>query len=206
MADPAFLIIPGWRGSGAAHWQTIWEVEHPEYRRAEQHDWMNPYRPEWVGGIERAVLAAPGEVLLVAHSLGCLTVVWWAVTRGCSADRVCGTLLVAPPDLGTSGCLPALASFAPVPQFRLPFRSILVASRNDPYATFAASAAMAETWGCELIDAGLAGHINTDSGHGRWPEGEAYLQRLVQGHRPATELVLCKQAACEPSRSERSTD
>ena len=32
-ADPAILIVPGWSGSGPSHWQTIWEREHPEYRR-----------------------------------------------------------------------------------------------------------------------------------------------------------------------------
>jgi uncharacterized protein len=47
----------------------------------------------------------------------------------------------------------------------------VIASRNDPFATFAESEALARTLGAELIDAGLSGHINSESGHGPWPEG-----------------------------------
>jgi len=30
---------------------------------------------------------------------------------------------------------------------------------------------LARTLGAELIDAGFSGHINSESGHGPWPEG-----------------------------------
>ena len=58
-ADPAVLTVPGWAGSGPAHWQTIWEREHPEYRRVEQRDWHNVYRPEWVARLEEAEGSTP---------------------------------------------------------------------------------------------------------------------------------------------------
>jgi predicted alpha/beta hydrolase family esterase len=179
-ADPAVLIVPGWAGSGPAHWQTIWEREHPEYQRVEQRNWHNVYRPEWVARLEESVLSAAREVVLVAHSLGCLAVAWWAATQGCAWGRVRGAMLVAPPDLiSAPGCLPSLASFTPVPRSTLPFPTILVASRNDPYAALDAAARLAAEWGSTLIDAGAAGHINTDSGHGPWPEGQVHLQRLM---------------------------
>jgi len=34
--QPPVLIVPGWTNSGPQHWQTLWEHEHPEYRRVEQ--------------------------------------------------------------------------------------------------------------------------------------------------------------------------
>ena len=40
---------------------------------------------------------------------------------------------------------------------------------------------MAKAWGAELVDIGNAGHINTASGYGEWPEGERLLQRLQAG-------------------------
>ena len=182
MADNTVLIVPGWTGSGAAHWQTVWEREHPEYRRVIQRDWHNVHRPDWVAGLEHAIRSVSGEAVLVAHSLGCLAVAWWATTRGCNRASVRGALLVAPPDLASApGRLPALASFAPLPRIRLPFPSILVASENDPYATFEAAAEFATAWGSDLINAGAAGHINTDSGYGPWPEGRIYLERLMSG-------------------------
>jgi predicted alpha/beta hydrolase family esterase len=36
----------------------------------------------------------------------------------------------------------------------------------------------AQLWGSTLIDLGNAGHINTESGFGPWPEGLALLQDL----------------------------
>jgi predicted alpha/beta hydrolase family esterase len=47
----------------------------------------------------------------------------------------------------------------------------VIASRNDPFASFAESQALAQMLGAELIDAGFSGHINSKSGHGPWPEG-----------------------------------
>lgn len=35
-------------------------------------------------------------------------------------------------------------------------------------------------WGSELHDAGSLGHINADSGLGRWPEGLGLLGTLLQ--------------------------
>ena len=202
--DPTVLIVPGWNGSGPSHWQTIWEREHPEYRRVKQPDWHNAYRPNWVAGLEQAVLSAPGNVVLVAHSLGCLTVAWWAATRGCGWARVQCAMLVAPPDLSSAHSrLPTLVSFTPVPRGLLPFPSVLVASESDPYITFDAAADLAGAWGCGLVNAGTVGHINTDSGHGRWPEGEVYLQRLLSGiPNPARSSSRGAGSESEPWREE----
>lgn len=61
----------------------------------------------------------------------------------------------------------------------LPFPSILVGSENDPYMTAAAAGELARLWGSRFFNAGAVGHINTDSGHGPWPGGEALLRDLV---------------------------
>ena len=36
MSRSNIVIVPGWNGSGPAHWQTIWERDHPEYVRVTQ--------------------------------------------------------------------------------------------------------------------------------------------------------------------------
>jgi predicted alpha/beta hydrolase family esterase len=38
-------------------------------------------------------------------------------------------------------------------------------------APYEHSEALARDWGATLVDAGPAGHINGESGHGPWPEG-----------------------------------
>jgi predicted alpha/beta hydrolase family esterase len=72
-----------------------------------------------------------------------------------------------------------LASWSPVPLKALPFPSVLVGSRNDPFCSFERSRAFADAWGAEYVDAGLQGHINADSGLGDWPEGHARLRALM---------------------------
>jgi uncharacterized protein len=173
------VIVPGWHGSGPAHWQTVWEQNHPEYVRVAQRDWCSVHCADWVMAVDRPVVSSPGEAVLVAHSLGCLAVAWWASVRTDRSRWVQGAMLVAPPDLSSAtGTLPALSSFTPSPLARLPFRSLLVASENDPYAGIDAAARMARKWGSEFMNAGVAGHINADSGHGPWQDGERHFRRF----------------------------
>ncbi len=90
-------------------------------------------------------------------------------------------LLVAPGDTEQPDLRPQLPTWQPIPMTRLPFPSLLVGSRNDPYCQFARAQALARAWGSEWLDLGECGHINADSGLGDWPEGHALLQRLVAG-------------------------
>jgi predicted alpha/beta hydrolase family esterase len=42
---------------------------------------------------------------------------------------------------------------------------------QEKYSAFEDSEALAKTLGAKLVDAGFSGHINSESGHGPWPEG-----------------------------------
>ncbi|MFZ2328029.1 MAG: alpha/beta hydrolase, partial [Rhodoferax sp.] len=61
----------------------------------------------------------------------------------------------------------------------LPYRSIIVASNNDPYCPVRTAGAYARAWGSEFVRLQNAGHINIESGFGAWPLGLALLQSLV---------------------------
>lgn len=180
MSSIRLLIIPGLNNSGPEHWQTLWEARFAGCVRVAQQDWTTPRREDWVKGIEAAVAAAPEPAILIAHSLGCLAVAHWAATGTVGAIRA--ALLVAPPWLGRPDANPAVAaSFLPEPTARLPFRSIVVASRNDPYGPIDRAQALAEAWGSEFVDVGALGHINADSGLRDWPQGQSLLRRLMLG-------------------------
>ena len=169
-AECDILIIPGLGNSGPDHWQTRWERKLPTARRVEQDDWDRPDRAAWVDRIVEAVEAATRPVVLVAHSLGVVTVAHAAERLG--GGRVKAALLVAPPDTARDDMPDVIEeTYGPVPREPLPFPSMLIASRNDPYCTYAAADDMAAAWGAVLVDAGEAGHINAESGHGPWPEG-----------------------------------
>jgi predicted alpha/beta hydrolase family esterase len=62
--------------------------------------------------------------------------------------------------------------FAPCPLIPLPFKSIVVASTDDPFAGLERPKAFAAVWGSELVILESAGHINAASGYGPWPNGE----------------------------------
>lgn len=175
--EPTVLTLPGLHGSGPAHWQSCWESRHPRYRRVQQESWTTPALGDWALALDRAVRAAPGPVVLVAHSLACALVAHWA--RAGLTDRVRGALLVAPADVEVLAPLLGLRSFAPVPRERLPFPARVVASENDPFIALAQAEALARAWGAGFTNAGLLGHINVESGHGPWPEGERLLVPLL---------------------------
>ena len=80
--------------------------------------------------------------------------------------------MVALPDVERSD-MPAEidSAFAPLPRDPLPFPSLLITSRTDPYCAYDRAEDFSYTWGAALVDAGEAGHLNTESGFGPWPEG-----------------------------------
>ncbi|MDA8486866.1 alpha/beta hydrolase [Pseudomonas resinovorans] len=174
-----YLILPGWQGSPDEHWQSHWQRTLPNASRVEQADWNNPDRASWVEALERAIDAERTPVILIAHSLGCVTVAHWAAQSDPDVlRRVRGALLVAPADVQRPGCPEPLKGFAPIPRDLLPFPTLLVGSDNDPAASPQRALEMARNWGAEAAILTGAGHINVKSGHSTWEQGFAHLYRL----------------------------
>lgn len=171
------LIIPGWGDSGPDHWQTWLHHKNPEYKRVVQKEWITVDLADWINTLDRYVLDCAKPVVLVAHSLSCTLVAHWAqLDRG----KVAGALLVAPTDIESKETAPPETwCFAPIPRKKLPFSSIVVASNNDPYTDLGKAQMLAACWGSEFVNIGDAGHINTGSGYGPWPQGEALLAGLL---------------------------
>lgn len=178
MSNTNVLLLPGWQNSGPAHWQSQWQAAHG-YVRVEQHDWARPLRGDWIARLEDVLLQCEEPAVLVAHSLGCLLVAAWAA-HSRNTHRVKAALLVAPGDVEREELRPVLTSWAPIPMLTLPFKSTLVASRNDPYCSFERARQFASAWGADLIDAGPQGHLNAASNIGAWPVGHELLQQLGQ--------------------------
>ena len=170
-------MVPGFTGSGPGHWQSIWEREHPEYRRVQQRDWDHPDPTEWLAVLDRAVRVLSDRVLLVGFSLGCIAIAKWAAGR--KAGKVVGAMLVAPCDVEADAAPPELRCFAPIPLERLPFDSLVVTSSNDPLVSSERAAQFAQAWGSRLVSIGPAGHIHTAAGYGPWPEGHALLRAML---------------------------
>ena len=168
-SEAEILIVPGYTNSGPEHWQSRWQSKLGSARRVEQAVWSKPVREAWVQRVIDEVAAASKPVVLVAQSLGVAAATHAAPHLG---NKVAGAFLVAPPDVANDGIRPKhLMTFGPYPREPLVFPSLVVASRNDPFGTYEHADDIAAAWGSMLLDAGEAGHINTESGHGPWPEG-----------------------------------
>lgn len=167
------LIVPGLDGSPAPHWQHWWQASDPSAILVHQEDWSHPVPEVWEAEIAGAILHHPGAIV-VAHSLGCLVVarllsVWPQL-------RVSGVLLVAPCDPRRSA---RLARFGGYPRQPLGVPAIVAASRTDPWMTIGEAFDLAAGWGADFVDMGAAGHINTVSGFGPWPQGLILRDRLA---------------------------
>lgn len=182
MSEPTVLIVPGLRDHVAQHWQTLLEAQLPRVRAVPPMGRENLDCAARVQAIERAAQAIAGPLVIVAHSGGCIMVAHWAWhTR----RKVMGALLATPPDFESPmpdgyPTIDALRSggWLPVPRARLPFRSIVAASRNDPLGRLDRIAGLAGDWGSEWVDLGEVGHLNPASGFGPWPQALELIARL----------------------------
>jgi predicted alpha/beta hydrolase family esterase len=176
MKKPTIFNVPGLYDSGPAHWQTHWEKEHG-LRRIVQKEWEHPVCEEWICNVDDAIAPYIAEgVILVGHSLGCCTIVRWAE----KFQRIIrGALLVGPSDVEAPSYPPGTSGFSPMPVFRLPFPSIVIASSNDPYVTLQRAREFAVNWGSQFVDCGPIGHINSDSNLGNWAVGYSFLENLL---------------------------
>lgn len=177
------LFVPGLRDHVAEHWQThaAAEMPRPVTVAPLQADGLS--RAARVAALDAALHAIEGEVILAAHSAGCLMVAHWALNP---TRAIRGALLATPADVENP--LPAgyptldaldANGWLPIPRERLLFPAIVVASRNDPLAGFDKVSGIAACWGAELFDAGAVGHLNPAAGFGPWPPATTLIERLV---------------------------
>jgi predicted alpha/beta hydrolase family esterase len=173
------LLIPGLWNSKPEHWQSYWE-KLPRFQRVNQRDWDTPRCEEWIAELDRVVVSLHFDVILVAHSLGCVTVAHWSRTYPDHAKRIKGALLVAPSDVEAPSFPIGSTGFLPMPLERLPFHSTVVCSSNDEWVREERAELFAKSWGSDLSVIDKAGHIGDASGLGMWPDGMKFVVQLEQ--------------------------
>ncbi|WP_380878585.1 hypothetical protein ACFB49_17590 [Sphingomonas sp. DBB INV C78] len=184
-ADATLLFVPGLRDHVEDHWQTHMARAFPGSATVEPLRVDGLSRAARVEALDAAINAIAGDVVLVAHSAGCLMVAHWAETP---TRAIRAALLVTPADVENPlpEGYPQLADldangWLPIARSPLPFPAVVVASRNDPLAPFDRTAALAQAWGARLHDAGEVGHLNPAAGYGPWPQGAALIDDLCRG-------------------------
>lgn len=189
--ETTILFVPGLRDHVEDHWQTHAARDIPGAITVAPLAADRRSRAGQVAALDAALRAIPGDVVIVAHSAGCLTTVHWALAP---TRAVRAALLATPADIETA--LPAgypepaalkQGGWFPIPSKTLPFPSLVVASRNDPLAAFDRVASFADAWGAALHDAGDVGHLNPAAGYGPWPALAGLLDRLDDHARSAAQ-------------------
>ncbi|TPE44357.1 RBBP9/YdeN family alpha/beta hydrolase [Pontibacter mangrovi] len=169
MQHSTVILVPGLGDSGPNHWQSLWQQQFPAFERVQQQNWDAPRQQDWVEELEKEVARhKPDQVVLVAHSLACIAVAFWAQKYN---RKIKGALLVAPADTEAAAFPEAVVGFSPIPLQPLPFKSVVVSSSNDSYISAKRAQQLASAWGSRYVNIGLAGHINSASGYGCWDEG-----------------------------------
>lgn len=163
------LIISDETGADEDHWHSRWERQLSTARCIIQANRKENVHKDQVEQVVNEVKKAEKPIVFIAYSLGVPIVI---EALASIRQKVCGVFFVAPPDMPIPGMNSDYArAFAPYTREPLPFPSLLIASRNDPFCSFEKAEALAKDWRSLFLDAGEAGHIDSKSGHGPWPEG-----------------------------------
>ena len=161
------IFAPDLNGALSDHWQARWTAKLSTARSLDLEPGVEDHEA-WIAAVTHAASGARRPVAFIAHSVGALAVAH-AASRIPGVD-VRGAFLVAAPSdtmLGTIVANPWPAT----PRNRLPWPSVLIASRSDPWAPLEHSRELAEAWGSTFVDAGETGHIAAESGLGPWRDG-----------------------------------
>jgi predicted alpha/beta hydrolase family esterase len=178
------LFVPGLRDHVEDHWQTHAALAFPGSVTVEPLIEDRLSRAARVAALDAALQAIPGDVVIAAHSAGCLMVAFWALAP---TRPVKAALLATPADV-EHPLPPGYPSYddlsangwVPTPRAALQFPTLVVASRNDPLALFDRVEGFARDWGAAVHDAGEVGHLNAPAGYGPWPDGHTLIERMLR--------------------------
>lgn len=188
MTADIFLILHGWGGNKPAHWQehlyagliaagaTVHYPKMPEPTAPDLDAWLARAGAE-LDEIQAQSPDAPLTVL--THSLGAITWLHLAASRGTGANRIADrVLLVAPPyvlpQAPPPDAPPSVTAFFPPPLDPAAIRAIarethIIASDTDDYATFDQTSGYAAKLEVPIQLLKGAGHISPYYGYGEWP-------------------------------------
>jgi predicted alpha/beta hydrolase family esterase len=169
MIKPKVLLLYGWHGSDAPHWQDWlyhqlldegYEVSFPQLS-----DNTLPKKEVWLREASEAFNALKPDIV-IAHSMG--NTLWQHLCNEGLVGQIERLLMVAPPrDLSD---YEEVSEFFPVGMGALNSKDVLmVSSTNDPYMSTAEAAIYARAYNIKQKVFQNAGHINSDSGFGPWP-------------------------------------
>lgn len=165
------LLLHGWGGSDFPHWQSWLAGEiAKEYGTVSFFRFSNPDFPKlsiWKEELLQHLSEFKPDIVL-CHSLA--NTLWFHICNDKNAQiqNIQKLFLVAPPSLKSD--IEELKSFFPVklPKNLHAKESFFIASSNDPYISLDEIETIQKTLDVKTKILDQAGHINSDSGYGKW--------------------------------------
>lgn len=162
------LILHGWGGSDAPHWQAELAAEAAKNYGTVSFPLLDnchfPSKNRWVKQVKN-ILNDFQPTIVVCHSLANTLWFWLCQEEIGSVEKL---FLVAPPSLHTD--IDTLKTFFPCekPKQLYAKEIQMMVSDNDPYMELEEAKAIADYYQIPLTVLENAGHINADSGFGKW--------------------------------------
>jgi len=164
------LILHGWGGSDYPHWQARLAGKLAcNYKRVcfpLFSDFMSPKKDVWLKELKEIVDEFK-PTIVVCHSLGNILWLWYAFKHNIEIEKL---YMVAVPSDSVLIKENALKSFCPAPMAKSlgAKKTFVVASTNDPFCNIDEAKEFANRYSADFKVLEDAGHINSDSGFGKW--------------------------------------
>ncbi|WP_151899329.1 RBBP9/YdeN family alpha/beta hydrolase [Sulfurimonas hydrogeniphila] len=174
------LLLHGWGGSDYPHWQSWLAGETAkEYGCVNFLKFSNFDTPKlavWMQELESALADFKPDIV-ICHSLA--NTLWFHLCNTKKIPEIEKLYLVAPPSLTCK--IKELEEFFPVstPAQLFAKETLLIASTNDPYMSLDEAKELQKTLHVKIKILNNAGHINTDSGYGKWEWMRKELQTVL---------------------------
>jgi len=169
------LILHGWGGSDAPHWQAELAAEVAKNYGTVSFPLLDnchfPSKNRWVKQV-KAILEEFKPDTVVCHSLANTLWFWLCQEDIATVERL---FMVSPPSLHTTE--KTIKTFFPceVPDDIHAKEVHFIISDNDPWVELEEAEEIASQVGANYTVIHNAGHINADSGYGKWE----FIEKLV---------------------------
>ncbi len=171
------LILHGWGGSDAPHWQAELAAEIAKNYGTVSFPLLDnchfPSKNRWLKQV-KTLLEEFKPDTVVCHSLANTLWFWLCQEEIPGIQRL---FMVSPPSLTTN--VDTIKTFFPctLPKELYAKEIQMIVSDNDPYINVTEAQTIAKHYDIPLTVINHAGHINADSGYGKWE----LIEKLVLG-------------------------
>lgn len=163
------LLLHGWGGSDSPHWQSWLAGElAKEYgciNFLKFKDFDTPKKDIWMRELQETLAVFKPDIV-VCHSLA--NTLWFHLCNEYKPPIIKKLYLVAPPSMNCN--IEELKEFFPlqIPKNLYTKDALLISSTNDPYMSEKEAKELQQTLQIPMKILVDAGHINSDSGYGKW--------------------------------------